>query len=59
MGLRSMHRRLNYDLNTAALAADLIEMELIERTMGARQLVLLGASDKVEYYIGQYTVAPG
>ena len=51
--LRSMHRRCNYDREVMENAASLIELELMERTMGAVQGV--GTSDpRVAYYVAQY-----
>lgn len=52
--LRSMHRRLNYDWQVASKAAELIEIELIERSMGKTQQVF-GMGTKVHYYMDQYS----
>jgi hypothetical protein len=50
--LRTMHRRCNYDREVAERVADIIEMELIERSMDrARSGYVNG---ETEYYIEQY-----
>ena len=51
--LRSMHRRCNYDREVAALVAAWIEIEMLERIMGAKREVSLPAG-KAGYYVQQY-----
>jgi hypothetical protein len=56
--LRSMHRRLNYNREVAEEAARIIEIELIDRSVG--QALSLAEREeyitpKLEYYIDQYT----
>lgn len=51
--LRSMHRRCNYNREVAVDVANIIEMELIERTLGKTQQVF-GMATKVHYYMEQY-----
>jgi hypothetical protein len=51
--LRSMHRRLNYDLEMAQSVDHLIEVELLKRSMG-RAFVDGVLSPKVQYYIAQW-----
>lgn len=50
--LRSMHRRCNYDREVAERAAGLIEIELIERSMG--KWPMESFNPKVAYYKQQY-----
>ncbi len=50
--LRSMHRRCNYDREVAEIAANLIEMELLERSLGQEQAT--DPAGKLAYYIEQY-----
>lgn len=53
--LRAMHRRCNYDRQVIEMAASLIEMELIQRTMGSIQdEELFDITGKVGYYVAQY-----
>lgn len=51
--LRAMHRRCNYDRKIAALASAWIEIEMLERIMGAKREVSL-PSGKAGYYVQQY-----
>lgn len=51
--LRSMHRRCNYDREIAEQAAALIEIEMLERIMGAQREVSV-PSGKAGYYVQQY-----
>lgn len=51
--LRSMHRRCNYDREIAEQAAAWIEIEMLERIMGAKREVSL-PSGKAGYYVQQY-----
>jgi hypothetical protein len=51
---RSMHRRCNYDREIAENAARLIEIELIERSMGQTKQVF-GMGTKAHYYMEQYS----
>lgn len=51
--LRAMHRRCNYDREIAALASAWIEIEMLERIMGAKREVSL-PSGKAGYYVQQY-----
>lgn len=53
--MRTMHRRCNYDVAMATRAADLIEIELLDRAMdssGAKDYACL--SEKEAYYLDQY-----
>lgn len=52
--LREMHRRCNYDGTTMERVAAVIEMELIERSLGYPRDGLC-LDEKVSYYRGQYT----
>ncbi len=52
--LREMHRRCNYDGATMEHVAAVIEMELIERSLGYPRDGLC-LDDKVSYYRDQYT----
>jgi hypothetical protein len=51
--LRSMHRRCNYDHKVAEQAAMWIEIEMLERLMGAQREVSV-PSGKAGYYVQQY-----
>lgn len=51
--LRSMHRRCNYDREVAEKAAILIEIEMLERIMGAVREVAI-PDGKAGYYVQQY-----
>ena len=51
--LRSMHRRLNYNREVVENADQLIEMELVKRSLG-RGFVDGTLSPKVQYYIAQW-----
>jgi hypothetical protein len=51
--LRCMHRRCNYDREIAEYAAELIEIEMLERIMGT-QRVISTPSGKAGYYVCQY-----
>lgn len=51
--LRSMHRRLNYDLEMVQQADSYIQAELIARDLGQPQ-VFGFLSDKLQYYVDQY-----
>lgn len=51
--LRSMHRRCNYNREVAEQAVALIEIEMLERIMGAKREVSLPAG-KAGYYVQQY-----
>jgi hypothetical protein len=51
--LRSMHRRCNYDREMVETVADLIEMEMISRSLGMKTEAE-PATGKVAYYIEQY-----
>lgn len=51
--LRSMHRRCNYNREVAENAANLIQIEQMERLMGAKRTVTTPAG-KAGYYVKQY-----
>jgi len=51
--LRSMHRRCNYDREVAERADKAIEIELLARTLGSKQLPLIDGN-KLAYYVEQY-----
>lgn len=51
--LRAMHRRCNYDREIAEQAAAWIEIEMLERIMGAKREVSLPFG-KAGYYVQQY-----
>jgi len=51
--LRSMHRRCNYDREIAEQAAAWIEIEMLERIMGAKREVSMPYG-KAGYYVQQY-----
>jgi len=51
--LRCMYRRCSYDLEMVTEAARVIEIELIERSLGAKQRTSPW-SNKTSYYIEQY-----
>jgi len=51
--LRTIHRRCNYDREMVQRAANLIEIELIKRSMG-EETATLGVSQEVQYYVKQY-----
>jgi hypothetical protein len=51
--LRSMHRRCNYDRQVAEQAAMWIEIEMLERLMGAQREVSR-PTGKAGYYVDQY-----
>lgn len=51
--LRSMHRRCNYNREVAQQVAAWIEIEMLERIMGAKRGVSLPAG-KAGYYVQQY-----
>lgn len=50
---RTMHRRCNYDKAQVALAAEALEIALLERSMGTTQ-VTENVPERVAYYIAQY-----
>lgn len=52
--LRSMHRRLNYDLDLVKDVDQLIEMELIKRAMTNVDWIPHQPTGKVLYYVQQY-----
>ena len=53
--LRSMHRRCNYDREVALKACQLIQIELIERSLGQQANILTHFdSSKFCYYVQQY-----
>lgn len=56
--LRSMHRRLNYDLDQTKYVDQCIEMELVQRSIygdPTREAILEFMGPKIQYYIDQYT----
>lgn len=56
--LRSMHRRLNYDLDLVSYVDQCIEMELVQRSIygnPTKEAINEFMTNKVQYYIDQYT----
>lgn len=56
--LRSMHRRLNYDLDLVTYVDQCIEMELVQRSIygnPTKDAIAEFMTPKVQYYIDQYT----
>lgn len=51
--LRAMHRRCNYDADMVNAASEVIEAEMLSRTLGS-QADIGYASNKVAYYVEQY-----
>lgn len=52
--LRSMHRRCNYNEKMVKEAANLIEIELLQRNLGVESVALEPLNDTVMYYVEQY-----